>query len=622
MGEYAFYMGQIGPLTDTFQKHQLQIFSFSDRKAIIFTISQQVKDFHNKTDSTHKKKLHNLGITRSLQPCDPSKVIFNFSHVSLSPRIKSLLAFGLDFKLPVFKINFFRYFLSFEKLLTNLKSRNVLSSDSFTDASKQIQTIALKYFHNFKPFKIFSPIFSNDDYRILRSLSTDKSIIISKPDKGRGVVLVNKDTYINRMTDIISDPSKFSPINEPILKFSMKIEDKINNFLRKIKNLNLIPEELYKLLFVTGSGPGILYGLPKIHKPDFSTKFQFCSIFAAYNTPSFKIAKYLVSILSNLTFNSYSVKDSFQFADEIRSFPNADRYFMASFDVESLFTNVPIHETIDICISKLFPSKDSSVIGLTSSLFRRLLELATLNSFFLFNRKLFRQTEGLGMGLPLGPTMANIFVCFHEENWLENCPAQFKPVLYRRYVDDTFLLFKSESHTTQFLNYLNTKHPNIKFTMEKESQNNISFLDINIHKALNFQTSIHRKPTFTGLEQLRLEESPGYSHKKAEEDRENNIRAEFEIFNRKKNNESWLQREQVAQAEFKRKQELLLKSKAKREEQEKLIREEWKKQQLEEQKAKEEQDKMSKEKDLFIFLCFDRSFPYCSTSVLILNILE
>ncbi|KAG1652534.1 hypothetical protein GQR58_026230 [Nymphon striatum] len=302
------------------------------------------------------------------------------------------------------------------------------------------------------------------------------------------------------MTDIISDPSKFSPINEPILKFSMKIEDKINNFLRKIKNLNLIPEELYKLLFVTGSGPGILYGLPKIHKPDFSTKFQFRPIFAAYNTPSFKIAKYLVSILSNLTFNSYSVKDSFQFADEIRSFPNADRYFMASFDVESLFTNVPIHETIDICISKLFPSKDSSVIGLTSSLFRRLLELATLNSFFLFNRKLFRQTEGLGMGLPLGPTMANIFMCFHEENWLENCPAQFKPVLYRRYVDDTFLLFKSESHTTQFLNYLNTKHPNIKFTMEKESQNNISFLDINIHKALNFQTSIHRKPTFTGLE--------------------------------------------------------------------------------------------------------------------------
>ncbi|KAG1698807.1 hypothetical protein GQR58_005637 [Nymphon striatum] len=305
------------------------------------------------------------------------------------------------------------------------------------------------------------------------------------------------------MTDIISDPSKFSPINEPILKFSIKIEDKINNFLRKIKNLNLIPEELYKLLFVTGSGPGILYGLPKIHKPDFSTKFQFRPIFAAYNTPSFKIAKYLVSILSNLTFNSYSAKDSFQwgtpFADEIRSFPNADSYFMASFDVESLFTNVPIHETIDICISKLFPSKDSSVIGLTSSLFRRLLELATLNSFFLFNRKLFRQTEGLGMGLPLGPTMVNIFMCFHEENWLDNCPAQFKPVLYRRYVDDTFLLFKSESHTTQFLNYLNTKHPNIKFTMEKESQNNISFLDINIHKALNFQTSIHRKPTFTGL---------------------------------------------------------------------------------------------------------------------------
>ena len=42
------------------------------------------------------------------------------------------------------------------------------------------------------------------------------------------------------------------------------------------------------------------------------------------------------------------------------------------------------------------------------------------------------------MGSPLGPTLANIFLCFHEQIWLDNCPFEFKPVIYSRFVDDTF----------------------------------------------------------------------------------------------------------------------------------------------------------------------------------------
>ena len=92
------------------------------------------------------------------------------------------------------------------------------------------------------------------------------------------------------------------------------------------------------------------------------------------------------------------------------------------------------------------------------------------------------------------------FLCYHEEIWLQNCPSEFKPVIYRRYVDDTFLLFPSKHHIKKFRNCLNRQHKNIKFTSETENENSISFLDIRITRDNNkFMTSVYRKPTFSGV---------------------------------------------------------------------------------------------------------------------------
>ena len=139
--------------------------------------------------------------------------------------------------------------------------------------------------------------------------------------------------------------------------------------------------------------------------------------------------------------------------------------FMASFDVDNLFTNVPLAETIDIILDSFFSQK-SIFMSFSRNMFKKLLELALTNSFFLFNGQLYRQRESLGMGLPLSPVMANIFMDFHEQNWLADCPAEFAPLYYKRYVDDCFLVFRNEQHAPRFLNYLNSKHRNISFTME------------------------------------------------------------------------------------------------------------------------------------------------------------
>ena len=62
-------------------------------------------------------------------------------------------------------------------------------------------------------------------------------------------------------------------------------------------------------------------------------------------------------------------------------------------------------------------------------------------SMILFYQEFYKQQDGVVMGSPLGRTIANVFLCYHEKICLQNCPPQFKPVIYRRHVDDTFLLF-------------------------------------------------------------------------------------------------------------------------------------------------------------------------------------
>ena len=129
-------------------------------------------------------------------------------------------------------------------------------------------------------------------------------------------------------------------------------------------------------------------------------------------------------------------------------------------------------------------SKDSS---------RELLTTTMSESLILFDQQFYEQHDGVSMGSPLRPTLTNVFLCHHEKTWLQNCPSEFKPVIYRIYVDDTFLIFRSKHHIEKFRNYLNRQRKKIKFTSETENGNSIPFLDIKITRNNNkFMTSVYR----------------------------------------------------------------------------------------------------------------------------------
>lgn len=173
---------------------------------------------------------------------------------------------------------------------------------------------------------------------------------------------------------------------------------------------------------------------------------------------------------------------------------------MATCDIESLFTNIPLDETIDIAANHLFES-NKSVLGLSEEHFRTLLMLAVKICHFICNDNIYKQLDGVAMGNPLVLVLANIFLCYHETKWLNNCPPGCKPNFYKRYIDDTFLLFDiNVTQAENFTEYLNMQHQNMRFSLEIERNNCFPFLGIDVtHKLGQFVTSVYRKSMFTGL---------------------------------------------------------------------------------------------------------------------------
>ena len=163
---------------------------------------------------------------------------------------------------------------------------------------------------------------------------------------------------------------------------------------------------------------------------------------------------------------------------------------MGSLDVDLLFTNIFLEKTINICTNLLY--NNDVIEGINKFEFKNLLSLATQESYFIFNDVLYKQKDGVAMGSPLGPTMTNV-LSFYEVKWLEQCPKEFKPVFYRRYVDDIFVLFESVEHLSKFCDYFNTCYPNMYFSFAQEKNGKLSFLDVEVSREKGkFVTTVYR----------------------------------------------------------------------------------------------------------------------------------
>ena len=240
-----------------------------------------------------------------------------------------------------------------------------------------------------------------------------------------------------------------------------------------------------------------MYDLSKIHKPLINNFPKLRHILSAIDTATYSWATFFVPSLKCFTMNEYTLKDSFEFAKDIIN--QNSGCFMASLDAYSLFTNVPLDETIKIYIDELFKF-EMTVCGLNKKEMFEMLSLTLKESIILFDNKYYSHIDEAAMASPLRPTLANIFLCYHESNWLKDYRKDFKPVYYKRYVDDIFVLFNKPEHAQFFLECMNKNHKNMKFSIETEINGSLSFLDVKIFQENDkFVTSVFRKGTFSVL---------------------------------------------------------------------------------------------------------------------------
>ena len=170
--------------------------------------------------------------------------------------------------------------------------------------------------------------------------------------------------------------------------------------------------------------------------------------------------------------------------------------FLVSYDLTSLFTNIPLQETIDIRTNLIFNHNPN--LNVTKKELKKLFLFATLQTHFIFNSKFCNQIDAAAMGSPLAPVLANIFMGFHESKWLNEYNLN-KPKFYLRYVDDILVAFDNEQDSLHFLIFLNNRQPNVKFTIEKQINHSIAFLDVfisNINNQ-NFKIQTYHKWTYT-----------------------------------------------------------------------------------------------------------------------------
>lgn len=326
----------------------------------------------------------------------------------------------------------------------------------------------------------------NQQYHKTISSLKSKDVFYLKADKSNTIVILDKNEYLNRVTDMLNSGPYILQDKNPLAKY-------ISSTTFSLKQCKtLINQDLIKHLYIPNPNIPRLYCLPKIHKPGKNMR----PIVNTINSPCYNLSKWLTQMLQNLNpYPSLAIKNRFEFINSIKNIKLQEDEIMISFDVTSLYPNIPIKETMKF-FEKWFNSINLSKEETNEYLI--LINNCMNQNIFQFNGKFYQQTEGTAMGNPLSCFIANLFMGYFETNAKEKLP--YFPRCWLRYVDDVFTIFNKNQDLNNFLNQLNSFYPTIKFTYETESNSKLPFLDVLLTRNENSQLidfDIYRKPTHT-----------------------------------------------------------------------------------------------------------------------------
>ena len=320
-----------------------------------------------------------------------------------------------------------------------------------------------------------------------------KQLLAVPYDKGKGFCLMKEDTYRTKLEDITNGAQfeKITNTRKNARHIIIKEEERINDVIETLKNEGKINTTLASLLTSRGGQPPRLYGLAKIHKDDIPLRPVVSMPGSPYYNIGKKVAEWLERIEeSNINCNTPKLMKLLK-STQLR--PNRE---LVSFDVKSLYTNVPVNEAIEMAATKLFDKEnyDNDEMEIDRETFITLAKLSCTDVIFSSPSGYFKQRDGLAMGIQPAGQLANIWLSSFEETIKDDA------TIFERYMDD-ILLDVEESKINNRLTSINELHEKLQFTLERPIDHTIPFLDMKITKLEDgkLETMWYRKPTDTGL---------------------------------------------------------------------------------------------------------------------------
>ena len=305
-----------------------------------------------------------------------------------------------------------------DNLLTLEKSKKVTLSDSLKPLLLAEAIIQRSPSHH-------NTLMSKELRAAAKRIKSAEGITIRRADKTPALVLINTDEYHQKLDAILADTTKFTKIRRNPIE---DIKKEANNIIDRINALSTST----KFLRIKGDyEPGYIYGNVKTHKNGNPLR----PIISQIPTPTYRLAKQLNTLLTPYIPTKYRVQSSSEFLQIVRS--ATPEGTIASLDVESLFTNVPVEETINMICDRIYRNDDTPTLVVPEDALRALLRLCTMKAPFITHRgEMYTQVDGIAMGSPLGVLFADFYMGIIEERVFSN---HEKPAIYCRHVDDTFV---------------------------------------------------------------------------------------------------------------------------------------------------------------------------------------
>ena len=469
-----------------------RVFGFFDFVRLSWLLSECDRKQRASLEKKNKGSITRLRQHRYGSRVNDFGTIVNLAGVELTTLKKEVLCIGVDFGIPPRKSSEPEILAEFEILQRQATKFRPFSKEKVERSRCELAATARELAATKPDVKEFS--LEREHLKVLSELRTNRNLVITRPDKGRATVIMTKTGYVEKMMKILGDKRKFltlGPVSQ--IDQTAKLEQHLRSYLNKLKEKKEVNDDVFERIAPT------------------APKCRVCMACRKFTSPTHRYVRSCQCVghhsmmHQNGCVRSWrpcltirSIKDSFTFVDKIRKIGVPRDWYMCSFDVVNLFTSVPLAEVIDICADALYRNDDIEPVTTTLSedSFRELMRLATSGVEFSFNETMFRQIDGVAMGSPLGPALANIFVGFKERK----IPANEWPQMYHRYVDDVFSLFESKARCADFHQRLNNLHPALRFTLEEEDNGSLPFVDVRVTKKdTGFVTSLYRKPTFSGL---------------------------------------------------------------------------------------------------------------------------